>query len=126
MSSGAGPARAALMVAVGLAALALTPAQPTAPGVGRPAALRGAQALLFGLRVDANRADRATLEALPGIGPGKATAWVEERLQKPLCGPADLARVKGIGPKTRAGLEGHLFYETSERCGARRGRPIDL
>jgi hypothetical protein len=126
VSRAAGPARAALALALGLAALALVPAQPTPPGVGRPAPLRGAEALLFGLPVDANRADRATLEALPGIGPGKAAAWVEERLRRPFCGPADLARVKGIGPKTRIGLEGHLYYETAERCGATRGRPIDL
>ena len=126
MSRASGPARAALAVALGLAALALVPAQPTPLGVERPKVLRGAEALLFGMPVDANRADRATLEALPGIGPGKAAAWAEERLRAPLCGPEDLARVKGIGPRTRAGLEGHLFYEMPERCGARRGRPIDL
>jgi DNA uptake protein ComE-like DNA-binding protein len=126
VSGAAGPARAALAVALGLAALALAPAKPTQSGVDAPGTLRGPQALLFGEPVDANRADRATLEVLPGIGPGKASAWVEERTRKPFCGPADLARVKGIGPKTRARLEGLLFYESSKRCGARPGRPIDL
>jgi hypothetical protein len=126
VSRATGPARAALAVALGLAALALVPAQPTPPGVERPKALRGAEALLFGMPVDANRADRATLEALPGIGPGRAAAWVEERGRRPLCGPADLARVKGIGPKIRARLADHLFYEISERCGAAPARPIDL
>jgi hypothetical protein len=126
VSRAAGPARAALAVALGLAVLALVPVQPTPRGVERPEVLRGAEALLFGAPVDANRADRATLEALPGIGPGKAGAWALERLEKPFCDPADLGRVKGIGPKTRARLEGLLFYETPERCGASRGRPIDL
>jgi hypothetical protein len=126
VSGAAGPARAALAVALGLAALALAPARPTRIGVGTPESLRGPEALLFGKPVDANRADRATLEALPGIGPGKASAWVEERDRKPFCGPEDLGRVKGIGPKTQARLEGHLFYETSKRCGAAPARPIDL
>jgi hypothetical protein len=126
LSGAAGPARAALAVALGLAALALAPARPTPLGVAAPGVLRGPEPLLFGARVDANRADRETLEALPGIGPEKASAWVEERTRSPFCGPEDLARVKGIGPKTRARLEGHLSYETSKRCGAARGRPIDL
>jgi competence protein ComEA len=126
VSRAAGPARAALAVALGLAGVALVPARPTPSSVTRPAVLQGAEALLFGMPVDANRADRATLEALPGIGPGRAAAWAEERIRAPFCGPADLARVKGIGPKILAGLEGQLFYEASERCGATRGRPIDL
>ena len=89
-------------------------------------ALEAGGARTVGHPVDANTADRDTLEALPGIGPGKAAAWLEERGRGPFCHPSDLARVKGIGPKTRRQLEDLLFYETSERCGAERARPIDL
>jgi len=125
VSRAAAPTRAALAVALALAARALAPAASTHPSVeGTPTS--GAAALLFGRPIDANRADRDTLEALPGIGPGKAAAWVEARTRRPFCDPADLARVTGIGPKTVERLEHLLFYETSERCGAKRARPIDL
>ena len=41
---------------------------------GEGGELRGPARLLFGLAVDPNRADLATLEALPGIGPSRAAA----------------------------------------------------
>jgi DNA uptake protein ComE-like DNA-binding protein len=120
-----GAARAALAVAIGLAALALRPPSATPSGVV-PAEVPGPAALLFGRPIDANAADRATLEALPGVGPGRAAAWIEERSKRPFCGPADLERVKGIGPKTRAGLAGLLSFPPRKSCGAIPDRPIDL
>lgn len=67
--------------------------------------LRGPARLLFGLRLDPNRADRASLEALPGIGPARAAAIETERCRRPFASPAELERVPGIGPKSRARLE---------------------
>lgn len=47
--------------------------------------------------VDLNRAPAATLETLPGIGPGTARAIIEAR---PFAAVEDLEKVKGIGPVT--------------------------
>jgi competence protein ComEA len=118
VSAAAGPARAALAVAIGLAALALAPPRATQSSVPPAEPVRGAAALLFGQGIDANLADLATLEALPGVGPGRAAAWVDERSRRPICGPADLERVKGIGPKIRQRLEPLLSFKSLERCGA--------
>jgi hypothetical protein len=126
VSGGAGPARAALALAAAIAALVLAPPSVTLSRVAPPADLAGPARILFGLGIDPNRAGLDTLEALPGIGPGRAAAWVEERSRAPFCRPVDLERVTGIGPKTRAGLEPFLVFESSEKCGAIPGRPIDL
>jgi competence protein ComEA len=64
------------------------------------APLRGPARLLFGLRLDPNRADAATLEVLPGIGATRAEAIVAGRAAAPYRSVAELARVPGIGPTT--------------------------
>jgi transposase len=63
---------------------------------------------LFGLPVDPNRADLATLETLPGIGPVRARAIAVERCRKPFGRLADLRRVRGLGPARVRALEPHL------------------
>ena len=70
------------------------------PSVGVP--LRGPARVLFGLPIDPNRADAATLESLPGIGPVRARAILDERGRRPFESVAALERVKGIGPVTLA------------------------
>lgn len=123
---------AALAFAALLALLALAPrvqeaapcsapAAASAPGVVRCGAgpeLRGPARLLFGLRLDPNRAERASLEALPGVGPARAAAIAAERCRRPFASPADLERVRGIGPRTRAALEPWLAVEPGRpaRC----------
>ena len=67
---------------------------------GRPAELAGAPRLLFGLPLDLNRADAAALEALPGIGAGRAGAIVRERAARPFCAIGELERVPGFGRST--------------------------
>lgn len=62
--------------------------------------IRGPARLLFGLPIDLNRADAATLAALPGIGPGRAEAIVRTRMLGPFRSVSDLARVPGIGGGT--------------------------
>jgi competence ComEA-like helix-hairpin-helix protein len=55
--------------------------------------------LVFGLPLDLNRAGRASLEALPGVGPTLADAVVEHRETHGAFGSVDaLEGVKGIGP----------------------------
>jgi competence protein ComEA len=75
------------------------------PGAGG-GELRGPARRLVGLAIDPNRADAATLESLPGIGPGRAAAIVAARRQRPFTSLADLGRVRGIGPATLARLRG--------------------
>ena len=89
---------------------------------GDPAArpLRGPARLLFGLRLDPNRADRASLEALPGIGPVRAAAIETERCRRPFASVAELERVPGIGPRSLARLEPWLAVAApaQARCAA--------
>lgn len=51
--------------------------------------------------VDLNRADAATLESLPGIGPARAAAIIDHReTHGPFAEPGDLREVPGIGEAT--------------------------
>jgi len=75
--------------------------------------LRGPVRLLYGLRLDVNRADAASLTALPGIGPVRAQALVAARAQGAFCSAEDLERVRGIGPVTAARLAPHLDFPCS-------------
>lgn len=79
-----------------------------AVGCGGGAPLRGPARLLFGKPLDLNRADAATLEALPGIGPARAAAIVAERARRRFERVESLTRVRGIGPRTLAALRPYL------------------
>ncbi|RME23296.1 MAG: ComEA family DNA-binding protein [Deltaproteobacteria bacterium] len=60
-----------------------------------------------GPKVDVNTASAATLQTLPGIGPAKAAAIVEDRATHgPFSSCEELTRVTGIGPATVARLAG--------------------
>jgi competence protein ComEA len=78
--------------------------------------LVGALPLLFGGRIDLARADAAALEVLPRVGPTLAAAIVAERERAPFCALADLERVRGVGPRTRASLESWLEPGSDPRC----------
>jgi competence ComEA-like helix-hairpin-helix protein len=117
-----GAPRAAWLLAVGLFLWPLLPERlpgadcPEAGALDAPAApsrrvgcdgggpLRGPARLLFGLRLDPNRAQAASLESLPGIGPVRAAAIVAERERRPFGSLEALTRVHGIGPRTLEGL----------------------
>jgi len=73
-------------------------------GDGGAQKLRGPVRLLFGEPLYLNRADRGSLQALPGIGPKRAEAIARTRAERPFASVLDLERVPGIGPKTRAEL----------------------
>lgn len=56
--------------------------------------------------ISINRADSATLTFLPGIGPALAERIVQHREQHgPFREPAELQKVRGIGPKTFARIK---------------------
>ncbi len=62
-----------------------------------------------GERIDPNAATAEELERLPGIGPAKGFAIVEERRRSgPYATPTDLGRVPGIGPAVLERIAPHL------------------
>jgi hypothetical protein len=132
-------ARAAFGLALALFALALPWPEAREPACGAPREaagreghttrvrcdgkgppLRGPARLLFGLRLDPNRADARALEALPGVGPVRAAAIVAERAARPFREVADLVRVAGIGPVTLRRIEPWLAVERAREDGASR------
>jgi competence protein ComEA len=94
-----------------VAALAATEAEVgnESDSVPTPATAVLSPALLPGGQLDLNRASLAELEMLPGIGPAKAAAIVEDRERNgPFQSVGDLDRVKGFGAKTVEKLEPYL------------------
>jgi competence ComEA-like helix-hairpin-helix protein len=71
--------------------------------------LGGKEHLVIGIPIDINRADALALQALARIGPKLAERIVQERqLGGAFRRIEDLARVKGIGPKTVSRLAPHI------------------
>jgi len=122
-------ANAALLLGALVASIAMAPARSSQSHCGVPverafdagsrfttevacdvaqggAELRGPARLLFGQRLDLNRASSLALESLPSIGPLRADAIVRARSERRFDSLADLARVPGIGRKTCEGLDG--------------------
>jgi hypothetical protein len=83
-------------------------AELTCGGRAPGSPVRGPARRLVGLPIDPNRADAATLETLPGVGPARAFAILEARQREPFRRVQDLEKVPGIGPRTLAGLAGVL------------------
>ena len=52
-----------------------------------------------------------TLETLPGIGPARARAIIEERCRRPFAEVYDLQRVRGLGPARVGALAPLLAIE---------------
>lgn len=77
-------------------AISAAPAQEPAAAPAASAPDAGIQKL-----VNVNTASAEELQLLPGIGPVMAQRLIEDRAANgPYKSPADLDRVKGIGPKT--------------------------
>ncbi|MCA9289346.1 MAG: ComEA family DNA-binding protein [Phycisphaerales bacterium] len=96
-----GPLALAADAPIGLVAIGpdadASPPQSTAR---EPAAFPG-----IAQTIDINTATAAELELLPGIGPSRARAIVEDRRANGVFGSVDeLDRVRGIGPATIEGL----------------------
>ena len=63
-------------------------------------------------RIDINRAESWLLEALPGIGPGKAQAIIEYRLEHgPFSNVKELLAIEGIGASTLEEIENLITVE---------------
>jgi competence protein ComEA len=88
---------------------------------------RASLPLADGERIDPNFADAIELRRLPGIGPSKAAAIVEDRRTNgPFESIQDLERVAGLGPTTVARLSAHLNLAHGYREVRRRPTRIDL
>jgi len=84
---------------------------------GRPGEpLAGAVRLVFALPLDLNHADATALDALPGIGAGRAAAIVRARRERPFCRVEELDRVPGIGLATIARLAPLLAAGRAPGC----------
>jgi competence protein ComEA len=100
---------AGLLAAIG-PHLAFSAPAPAGPSVPITSTQRGAQALPEGLAtIDLNTADVTLLDALPGVGPGRARAIVGYReANGPFHAVQELARVPGFGPAALAKLQGRV------------------
>jgi len=137
LASAACAARSALAVASVLCALALPrpersfeacawPVEHRAEGAHSSAvrcaadasapALRGPARRLFGLPLDPNLADAATLETLPGIGPVRAAAILRARDERRFERLEDLLRVPGVGPVTLSRIAPLLAVDAGLRA----------
>lgn len=76
------------------------------------ASLAGVGRLVAGQRIDLNRASAPLLATLPGIGPARAAAIVDEREIEPFRSARDLTRVRGIGPVMSARLAQFVRVES--------------
>jgi len=65
-------------------------------------------------RVDVNSASLSELTELPGVGPSKAAAIIEEREVAPFQSVDELARVRGIGEATLEELRDHITVGKSK------------
>jgi len=83
-------------------------ASPASPPTATGGGTRRSMAPRTPSKVDVNRADEATLQTLPGVGPVMARRIVESRRRRPFRTVEDLARVKGIGPASLARLRDHV------------------
>lgn len=64
---------------------------------------------------DLNRATRAQLESLPGIGPSRAEAILARRQRRPFRRVTELIRIPGIGRKTLRRLRKRLRVQPPVR-----------
>jgi len=69
---------------------------------------------ILGLPLPLERASAADLQVLPGIGPRRAQAIVEERTRRGFRSVGELVRVRGVGPATVAQLGPALFLGTPD------------
>jgi len=84
------------------------PQPDTGPAAAEPE-LTAAPKLEAGMTLDINTATAEQLQLLPGIGPSRAAAIIEDRVSRGRFRTVeDLARVSGIGPVTVDGVRPYV------------------
>jgi competence protein ComEA len=84
---------------IGVASVAATPTDPSTTRTETPKSSGGT-----GL-ININTANQSDLQSLPGIGPSKAVAIIDDRESNgPFADCGQLTRVKGVGPSTAANI----------------------
>jgi competence protein ComEA len=106
----------ALFLAVSTAVLGALAVTASRPG-------QGAGTAPAALLPDLNAAPERHLVLLPGIGPSRARAIVEERTNGPFATVGDLSRVRGIGPLTTAALAPLVRVHATPPARVREGDP---
>lgn len=103
----------AAWVSLGFAAVAhaAEPAKPAATAVTVAKTPVAAAPAASDFKVNVNLADTTQLALVPGIGPTRAKAIVTYRAGKTFQSPADLMKVKGIGPKSYAKMKTFLAVD---------------
>jgi competence protein ComEA len=103
---------------------------PCRPSAAALLAAAVSLAVAAGPAVEINRADRAELEAVKGIGPALADSILEARAKAPFENwAALLARVKGLGSASAARLSAAgvtvngAAFEPTPAAGTGQGRP---
>ncbi len=86
-----------------------------APLIFRLEKIPGSHLLLFGQKIDVNRAGRRDLEAITGIGPSLSERIIQYREEhgnfQEMSGLLD---VRGIGPKSLSKIEEYLTINTND------------
>lgn len=115
------PAQVALAVVSGVVVILLgLHGYQSSRWATRPAELRPGAAAAY--RIDLNRADRAELLQLPGVGEGLAARITQYRREYgPFQQVNDLARVPGVGPSTLDRLRPWVTIEPASASGTVRG-----
>lgn len=90
------------------AASDLKKASKEAKTTAKSAASAAATKLAPGTKININTADKASLEALPEIGPVKAQAIIDGR---PYKSPEDIMKVSGIKQKTFDAIKGYIVVK---------------
>lgn len=104
-----------VLALVGLGVLAWQHRQPPLTVMGMPITIQTASwdsMLQRARQIDVNTATVAELERLPQVGPALAQRIVEYRTRHGrFLRSEELARVKGVGPKTLQALQGYVTVE---------------
>jgi DNA uptake protein ComE-like DNA-binding protein len=99
------------VLALGIRALARPPARPALPEPAAPVPAGPDRVGATSARLDPNTAEIPALESLPGIGPALARRIDEARRSGMVFrAPADLRRVRGIGPRLVDRLVPYLTF----------------